>query len=918
MIRVAVREIRAHLVRFLLSVLAVTLGIAFVTGTFSLRALLSDTFSSIIASTTQGDLYVRGPVATAQENASAVEPAPGGGAEPTAGAQSAPEGQAAPSAPRQAAPTAPAQAAPSGVPTDGTPPAEAPTSPPKQTEGSQVETLGPQRAPVPLDLVDQIRPVEGVEQAVPDLLGTVVLIGADGQAVVNGQAPSLGSVLRENDPSGTLLRGRAPRNAGEIALETTAMQTSGLHIGDRTQVVIGAGALTDVTVVGEVTYGNPMVGTTLVLVDPATGEAAFAPDGRVPSIAVFLKHGADRDAVTADIRSALADHQGISVVTGEKVREEANQAINQLLGFLSTFLLVFALISLFVGAFIISNTFAMSVRQRQREFALLRAVGASPGQVMVTVLGQAAVVGLVGSAAGIAGGIGLIAVVRAWLARMGMELGGQVVIAPAQAVAAVALGTGISLVAAAIPARRAATTPPVEAMRDDVVVVERTLHLRAAVGAILLLGGIGAVVHSVQEGTDRAGTWLGVGAGAVLLGALAVSPVIARAVVRVLAWPFVVLLRPVGRLARGNVMRNPRRTANTAGALMIGMALVGACAVLAESAQASTSSIVRSESRADFWVQSATRSVPPGAVTQIEALDEVGRVDTVTLGRAPVTGPDGTDRTYRVVGLPSDAFGRTIQVDVVDGSLAPLAHGEVAVSRTSAVEQGWAVGDELTIPGPDGPRKARIAAVVASQLLAAPVIMDDATFATAVPDGQTTVLAVLVNTAPGVPVADLRAALDETVKPYVVLTVQDAKELTGALAEQVDQAMVILYALLGLSVIIAVLGIVNTLALAVIERTREIGLMRAVGLGRLQLAATITVESVLTAVFGTILGVLVGVGLASALPSVFADEGLTELAIPWDLLGAMVLLSGAVGVLAALWPATRAAYMPVLDAVTHE
>lgn len=904
MIRVALREIRAHLVRFVLSVLAVTLGIAFVTGTFSLRALLSDTFSSIIASTTQGDLYVRGPVTTVTDGESE---------DPGAGEPSAPADAAAPDA---AAPTdGPAVAptdAPTGVPTD------VPSAPPEESEGTRVETLGPQRRPVPLDLVDDVSAVDGVDQAVPDLLGTVVLIGADGQAVVNGQAPSLGSALRENDPSGTLVRGRAPQDAGEIALETTAMETSGLDIGDDTQVVIGAGSLTDVTVVGEVTYGNPMVGTTLVLVDAATGESAFAPNGEVPSIAVFLEEDADPDTVADAVAAAVADAEGVAVVTGEEVRDEANKAINQLLGFLGTFLLVFALISLFVGAFIISNTFAMSVRQRQREFALLRAVGASPGQVMVTVLGQAAVVGLVGSAGGIAGGIGLIAVVRAWLARMDMELGGQVVIAPGQAVAAVALGTGISLVAAAIPARRAATTPPVEAMRDDVVVVERSLHVRAAVGAVLLVGGVAAVVNSVQEGTERAGTWLGVGAGAVLLGALAVSPVIARTVVRVLAWPFVVVLRPVGRLARGNVMRNPRRTANTSGALMIGMALVGACAVLAESAQASTSSIVESESRADFWVQSATRTVPPGVVTQIEGLAEVGRVDTITVGRTAVAGPDGGEDTQRVIGVPAEAFGETLEVEVVSGSLEALADGEVAVSRTTALEEDWSVGEDLTVTGPDGPRAARIGAVVASQLLSAPVVMDADSFADAVPDGQTSVLAVLVDAAPGVAVEDLRAALDAVVEPFVVLTVQDAEELTGALAEQVDQAMVILYALLGLSVIIAVLGIVNTLALAVIERTREIGLMRAVGLGRLQLAATITVESVLTAVFGTLLGVAVGVGLASALPSVFAEQGLTELAVPWDLLAAMVLLSGVVGVLAALWPATRAAYLPVLDAVTHE
>ncbi|MFD1506346.1 FtsX-like permease family protein [Georgenia yuyongxinii] len=861
MLRVALREVRSHLVRFLLSVLAVTLGIAFVTGTFSLRAMLADTFGSIIASTTQGDLYLRGAPETGG-------PQESDGGEPS-GAGAAPGG-----------------------------------------------TLTEPRDPVPATLASEVAGLDGVAQAVPDLLGTVVLIGADGQAVVNGQAPSLGSVLRENDPSGTLLAGHAPRDAGEIALETTTLQASGLRLGDTTRVVVGNGRLTDVTVVGEVTYGNPMVGTTLVLVDPATGEAAFAPQGLVPQVAIFADAGADLPALEERVAAAVPDD--VEVVTGAQLRDEATEAINQLLGFLGTFLLVFALISLFVGAFIIANTFAMAVRQRQREFALLRAVGASPGQVLTTVLGQAAVVGAVGSAAGVAAGVGLVALLRVWLATMGMELTGDVAVTPAQAGAIVALGTGMAMVAALLPARRAAGTPPVEAMRDDVVVVERSLRLRAAVGAVVLAGGVAATVVSVQPETTRAGTWLGVGAGAVLLGALAVSPAIARAVLAVLAAPFVALARPMGRLARGNVTRNPRRTASTAGALMIGMALVGACAVLAESAQASTSAIVATESRADFWVQSATRAVPPQVATDIAALDVVARADTVTVGQATVTEADGTQEGFRAAGLPAGALGQTIEVAVDTGSLAGLAEGEIAVSRTAAIEHGWSVGDVFTLPTADGPREARVGAVIESQLLAAPLIMDSALFTAVVPDIETVVLAVLVDGADGVSQDELRTALNGVVEPYVVLTVQDSAELTSSLAEQVDQAMVILYALLGLSVVIAVLGIVNTLALAVIERTREIGLMRAVGLGRAQLGSTIVIESVLTAVFGTLLGVAIGVGLASALPSVFAEQGLTELAVPWDLLGVMVLVSGVVGVVAAVLPAWRATSLPVLQAVADE
>lgn len=855
MLRVALREIRAHLVRFALSVLAVALASAFVTGTFSLRAMLADTFASIVASTTQGDLYVRG--------AERVEAAEGTGGGP-----------------------------PSGSP----------------------EPLSEPRRPVPIELAATVADVAGVDQAVPDLLGTVVLVGADGQAVVNGQAPSLGSVLRPDDPSGTLLAGRAPRHAGEVALETTALQTSGLSLGDETQIVLARGGPRTVTVVGEATYGNPMVGTTLVLLDPATGETELAPDGRVPSVAVFLETGADLATVRDRVAAALDDDEDVEVVTGEQVRAEATETVNRLLGFLGTFLLVFALIALFVGLFIVTNTFAMTVRQRQREFALLRAIGASPAQVLRTVLLQAAVVGAAGAAAGIAGGIGLVALVRVLLAMMGMDLAGDVVITGAQAAAVVGLGTAAAMVAAAVPARRAATTPPVEAMRDDAVVVERSLRLRATIGTVVLLTGAAATVVSVQESTTSAGTWLGVGAGGVLLGTVVLSPALARTVLGVLAAPFVAVLRPVGRLARGNVTRSPRRTASTAGALMIGMALVGASAVLAESAQASTRAIVETGSRADLWVQSATRTVPEELAAQIAALPEVGRADTVRSGQAVLT--DGGRRTERVLGLPAAAFGRTIEVTTSEGSVGDLADGEAAVARTAAVAHGWEVGDTLTFDTAAGERSVRIGAVIDSQLLDAPVVLDEARFGELVP--ASTVLAVLVDAAAGVDAATLRETLQATAAPYLVVSVRSSAELTSSLAEQVDQALTILYALLGLSVIIAVLGIVNTLALSVTERTREIGLVRAVGLSRMQLAGTIVVESALTALYGTVLGVALGVGLAAALPSVLEDQGLTELAVPWDVLGVMVLASGAVGVLAAVGPAWRAASLPVLEAIAQE
>lgn len=846
MLRVALRGIRAHVVRFLLSLLAVALGVAFVAGTFSLRTMLSSTFDGIVDAGTPGDAYVR------------AEPADG-----------------------------------SSV-----------------VEGT---TAGPT---VPMTLADEIAALDGVAHAIPEAQGSIVLVGADGTAVQSTQAPSLVFSYLPDDPALDVVEGRGPERPGEIALETATLASSGLDVGDSTQVVLG-GQLSDAEVVGRFDMGAPMAGATLVVVDPGTGYALFAPDGDVADIAVYAEDG----TTPAELVDAIAPlvPGDLQVVTGQELRDENKDAIGEMLGFVTTFLLVFAAIALFVGAFIISNTFAMSVRQRMREFALLRAVGASPAQVFTSILVQAGVVGLVGSALGIAGGLGLVQGLKSVFEAMGMDLAGDIPVDGATIGVSLAVGTVVSVLAAAVPARRAALVPPVEAMRDEVAVPERSIRVRAVLGAALTVLGAAAVLVAVlHTGDETLDVALGAGAAAVLIGVLVLAPGLARAVLGVLSWPFVRLLRPVGRLARGNVVRNPRRTANTAGALMIGMALVGAVSVIATSSQASVAGVVESQLHTDLVLQSATRDLPKGAIADVDALPEVG--GTAAFAFAPLevsSDGDGTGTQY-VAGVRDDLFDRAIDATTIDGDLASLADGEAAVQQDPAEEQGWAVGDTLRIAGATGPRDVTIGAVFTTNVIGAPVVVGTDVLDALVPPEQQQVDLLAVDAAPGVGAEDLKDAVTAAVAPYVVVSVLTQDEFVSNIADQVNQVLVILYALLGLSVVIAVLGIVNTLALSVIERTREIGLLRAVGLGRLQLAGTVTVESVLTAVFGTVVGLVVGVALASALPSVYADDGLSELVIPWGNLAAMVGLAVVVGVLAALWPATRAARMRVLDAVSYE
>ncbi|HEY0119618.1 MAG TPA: FtsX-like permease family protein [Cellulomonas sp.] len=845
--RIGVRAVTSHAARFIMSVLAVALGVAFVTGTFALRQMLSSTFDEIVGAAATGDAYVR-----------------------TAG----------------------------DSPTDLT-------------------STGTTAGGVPLSALDGIRAVDGVRLAFPDISGPVTLVGADGTAVRSTQAPSFASPYWADDPSYAHIEGRGPRDASEVMLEKHTLESSGLHIGDRTHLVV-LGKATEVTVVGEADFAAPMAGATIVLLDEATMRAAFAPTGTVPSISVYAQPGVSQAELVQRLQSAAP--AGSEVVTGDALRQQTKDDIAGQLGFISTFLLVFALLALFVGAFIIANTFTMSVRQRMREFALLRAVGASPAQVFSSIVVQAAVVGLAGSALGVLGGFGLVEGIGAVLRRMDMTLSNRVPLSVSTVLVGLVVGTVVSIAAAALPARRAALVPPVEAMRDEVTVHERSLHRRAWAGLALLVAGVGAIVVAVvRPDADRAGLLLGLGAAGVVVGVLVVGPVVVPTVVRWLAAPAVAWWRPVGRLARGNVVCNPRRAASTAGALTIGMALVGAAAVLATSTEASVRHVVTSEMHADYVLRTdMPDTIAPEVVAQVKALPDVASVYGLPWAQASVVS-GGRTTSDALVGVDPAMLGTVLTPQTLTGPVADaLSRGEAAVDTQTATDRGWAVGDEVTVKTAAGERTLTIGGLFHSVAIDAQFLTSPATLDALVPPDQQTDTTVSVVAAPGANVAGLRTELADIVKPYYVVSVMNSDEFVAGLASQVNQVLGILYALLGLSIVIAVLGIVNTLALSVIERTREIGLLRAVGLGRLQLAGTITTESVLTAVCGTVVGLVTGVGLASALPRIFHDDGLSQLAVPVGSLLGMLALAVLVGVAAAVWPAARAARLPVLDAISQE
>ncbi|MDR1186913.1 MAG: FtsX-like permease family protein [Bifidobacteriaceae bacterium] len=757
----------------------------------------------------------------------------------------------------------------------------------------------------PAALVDTVRQVEGVSEVQIEIDGSGLLVGSDGTPVAKGGAPGV-FIGWEPGYDTEFAQGRGPRDASEVALEASTAELAGLGVGDRTSIMVGA-ELRPVTVTGIATMTS-MAGASVVLMDLGTALADFNPDGLIE----FLSVDSDTlspEALAEAVASVLPP--GAEAVSGEAIRDESRELIASILGMVETLMLVFAGMALFLGGFIIVNTFTMTVRERTPEFALLRAVGASPAQVFSVVLGQAAVVGLIGAAAGIAVGVGMLQVIRAVMRSGGLELEQMNGLTWGNVLGSVAIGLVAAVLSAAVPARRAAQVPPVRAMGAVGLDAGRPLRLRGALGTVLLGGGVGCAVAAVilDDAAPRL-PLLGVGAVAVLLGALVAAPAAARPALGLLGWPLAFGVRPTGRFAVRNVTRNPRRTASTAGALMIGMALVSGAAVLAASFQVSVKEITRGALLADLYVAPLGPVMPAGAAEAVETAEGVALADR-TYGVEVQIG----EELLSLTAADRAVLGRSVEVELTEGSWGAVETGGVAVAAPVMRQHGWSLGDRITLTSEAGAVGVRIGAALRDAATVGPMLGPLGVLDQLVAAREDALRAVFVKGEPGVAAADLHRAVSGAVEPFVVVAVMDPDEFIDNQSAQIDTMLALVYALLAMSLVIAALGIVNTLALSMLERRRETGLLRAVGLGRAQLRAMVSLEAVLLAVFGAVAGLAIGVGLAAALPSVLADQGLRELAVPWGQLAAMLALTCVAAVAAAAWPAFRAARVPVLDAI---
>ncbi len=771
---------------------------------------------------------------------------------------------------------------------------------------------------VPEDLVETVAAVDGVTEARGAIfVEGVYLVGDDNKVLGAGGAPTFGTNWdsdRRSYGAIELVAGDPPSGPSDIVIDKASADRHKLGIGDRVSVLT-PGPRVDATIVGLFTYGeSDGLGATTIAFDTPTAQQLLLEPGEFSAVEATASPGVGNDELTERVQTAVgADYDAKSAQqTSDEIREDVDQIMN----IFRTFLLVFAAIALFVGIFIILNTFSILVAQRTRELALFRAVGASRPQVTRSVLTEALVIGFIGATLGLLLGFGLATGLRALMAAFGADFGDDsLVLQPRTVVVSYLVGILVTVIAAYVPARRAAGIPPVAALRDDAIAPAASLHRRLVIG--MVLGGAG--VAAVAAGLAGAPLiLLGLGVALTFIGVIVLMPLIARPVVRTLGQPVTKTHGTVGTLARENAMRNPRRTAVTAASLMVGLALVAAISVIAASLKSSVDRIFDETVAGDYQIMNSI-----GGRFSSEIGDELAAVPGVqeVTRRVELPGKIGERETF-VTGLTPDAVGNALRVDIVEGSPSALADGELLLSVDAADRDDLGVGDSVQVALASGERTMQVGGVYdGDQFLIGGYVMD---VDVAKELGGSTQDNLLLLSTGGDTTPEMRAPLDAVLADYPNVTLEDQAEAKQSNRAAIDQLLLIIWALLLLAIIIAVIGIINTLVLSVYERTREIGLLRAVGLGRRQLKGMIRLESMVICVFGAIVGVLVGVGFGVALAQSQRDEGIEVLSIPWvtspwyQSLVFFVVLAAFIGVLAALWPARRAAKLDVIQAVTTE
>lgn len=870
------RGLRSHPMRFILAAFAVVLGVSFVSGAFVLSDSLRNTFDSLFNETNKGiDAQVRTKIAFG-------------------------------------------------------------------------DTAQAQRDPVPASVLDQVKGVDGVDIANGTLFRTAPLLDKSGKAIKTQGAPTAAIDFGgESALSGTkLLEGRAPKGDTEAVIDGATADRHDFKVGDQITAVLDAGKRS-FTVVGLIGQGDQrgFAGATIVGFDPTVIGTLLNTGATFDSIDVHAKEGVTQEQMVERIAPTLPDN--LEVVTGDKVRKETTDAVGSFISIFGNVLLGFAGVALFVSTFIINNTFRIIVGQRVRELALLRAVGADAKQVRRMVVAEALVIGVVSSLIGLVGGIGvakgLVALFNAGGAGFPSS---SIILASRTIIVALVIGIGVTLVSALAPALRAARIPPVAAMRPEMGFESRSSRRRLIVGgvvtvlAIALLGlglfarpggtlgtiglsAIGAVMLFLGvaslSATFAKPASLGIGA---VLGRI--SPIVSwpfRIIRTVLSWPWRQRTEPRDdsglppELGRQNAARAPRRTAATASALMIGLALVSTFSVVASSVKSTFSKQLSKGVQADYLLSDQSfQGFSPELATKVAALPQIDSVTPFRFTQFQVNG-DGKAASA----VDPATFGRQFNIGLRDGTIEAMADDGVLVQKDPAKDLNLKVGDPLTLTWQNGTTtNAKVAGIYDDAGIVGNWVVSIKTLEKATPTAAPRDTLVSAKLKDGADPDAARAGIEAAASGYPQVRIEDQAEFRQRQIGQINQLLAIINGMLALAILIALLGIANTLALSVFERTRELGLLRAVGMSRRQMKRTIRWEAVIVAVFGALLGIAIGTPLGAALSSALPKTIIDGITVPFGQLVTLLGVALVAGVVAAYFPARRAARMNVLDAIASD
>ncbi len=774
------------------------------------------------------------------------------------------------------------------------------------------------REPLPASVAGQIAKVDGVKSAEGSVNGFAQFVKKNGKPVTTGGAPTLGvsfgSTPELNDPY--LRSGRMPTGSGEVVMDTLTARKYGFAVGDRVKVLLQGGAK-EFDLVGLIGFGEAdnLAGATLAGFDLPTAQELFDKKGKYDEINVVANEGVSQPQLRDRVAAALANPSYETLTRDEYAKKSAESISDLISRFLGTALLAFAGVALLVGAFLIVNTFTIVLAQRTRELALLRCLGASRRQVLGSVLIESAVVGVIASVVGLGLGVVVAIILRIILEAFGGELPTtSLQFLPRTVIVSLVVGVGITLLSSLVPALKATRVPPVAALREEADVAPRRFgRLRTVLGGLVTAAG--AALLSVGLFQDVGNRLFNLAAGAVIifLGVAVLSPLVTRPLARLIGWPIARAFREPGKLARQNAMRNPRRTASTAAALMIGLALVTFVSIFADSIKTSLTGILDRSVAADYILN--TKQFTPFSPELAKRLAALPEVDAVVAARSGPWKLRGA--TKPLIAADPVAYDRVVRTETTAGSITDLAGGGLAVKEAVAKSEGWKVGD--TVPMEflgRGVQQVPLKAIYKDNGVNGDFLLslaDYQRFYTTQADQQ-----VLVRAKAGVAPADSRAAVERVLADFPNVQVRDQAEYKAERANEINQLLGLVSGLLGLAILIALFGIVNTLALSIFERIRELGLLRAIGATRGQLRRMIRWEAVIIAVLGAVFGLVIGWFFGWAAIRALKEQGITEFSIPGAQLVGYVVAAALAGILAAILPGRRASRVDMLRAISTE